>query len=92
MKTLQFNGESYEAQTIVKQADSIIGYNGNAEVFSFRGASDFTLFQLGLGQVYDIDADTELVSAITNSTTLEELKKALTGTNGNLARVKGKLK
>lgn len=38
------------------------------------------------------DPDAELATAITNATTLEELKKALTGTNGNLARVKGKLK
>lgn len=92
MKQLTFNGEIYEAERIVKQADSIIGYNGNDEVFSFKGISDFSQFQLGLGQVYDIDADTELVSAITNATTLDELKKALTGTNGRLARVVGKMK
>lgn len=38
------------------------------------------------------DPDVELATAITNATTLEELKKALLGYNGNLARVKGKMK
>lgn len=39
-----------------------------------------------------IDPDAELSAAITNATTLEELKKALTGTNGRLAKVVGKMK
>lgn len=39
-----------------------------------------------------VDADVELATAITNATTLEELKKALLGNNGNIARVKGKMK
>jgi hypothetical protein len=38
------------------------------------------------------DADAELTLAITNATTLDELKKALTGTNGKLAKVAGKMK
>lgn len=39
-----------------------------------------------------IDPDVELYTAITNATTLDELKKALTGTNGKLAKVVGKIK
>lgn len=38
------------------------------------------------------DPDVELAKAIQAATTLEELKKALIGTNGNKAKVKGELK
>lgn len=55
MKTLIFNNEEYQAERIVKTNTDIIGYNGNAEVFSFKGISDFSLFQLAEGQEWDID-------------------------------------
>jgi hypothetical protein len=55
MKILNFSGETYQAERIVKTDANIIGYNGNAEVFSFKGISDFSLFQLAEGQEWDID-------------------------------------
>lgn len=67
MKTLIFNNEEYQAERIVKTNTDIIGYNGNAEVFSFKGISDFSLFQLANGEVFDIDLSPE-----TRITALEE--------------------
>ena len=55
MKTLTVNNEEYQAERIVKTNASIIGYNGNTEVFAFRGISDFNQFQLAEGQEWDID-------------------------------------
>lgn len=55
MKTLTVNNEEYQAERIVKTNTSIIGYNGNTEVFGFRGISDFSKFQLAEGQEWDID-------------------------------------
>jgi len=46
MKTITFAGELYEAERIVKTADSISGYVGTDEVFCFRGISDFSGFEL----------------------------------------------
>lgn len=40
------HGETFEAQRIVKTADSIVGYNDQTEVFAFRGVSDFTAFDI----------------------------------------------
>lgn len=37
--------ETYTAERIVKNSDSAIGYSGTDEVFSFRGVSDFSLFE-----------------------------------------------
>jgi len=67
MKTLIFNNEEYQAERIVKTNTDIIGYNGNTEVFSFKGISDFSLFQLANGEVFDIDLSPE-----TRITALEE--------------------
>ena len=58
MKTLFFAGKDYKAEKIVKTKDSIIGYNGNVEVFSFKGISDFSHFQLEQGQEWDVDEKT----------------------------------
>lgn len=44
-KVIVFNKE-YVAERIVKTTNSIIGYNGEREVFAFRGISDFSLFQI----------------------------------------------
>ena len=55
MKKLLFNNETIKAEKIVKTSDSIIGYNGNSEVFVFRGVSDFSLFTLEEGQDWDIE-------------------------------------
>lgn len=61
MKNLLFNGESYEAEKIIKTNTSIIGYNGDTEVFAFRGISDFSLFELQDGE-YDVDRMEQLES------------------------------
>ncbi len=55
MKRLFAFGESYEAKKIVKTSDSIIGYNGDTEVFVFRGIKDWSQYQLADGQEWDID-------------------------------------
>jgi hypothetical protein len=60
MKTLTFMGEEYEAERIVKTNTDIIGYNGNSEVFSFKGISDFSLFQLAEGEIFDTDLSPEV--------------------------------
>jgi hypothetical protein len=59
MKTIYVNGEELQAERIVKTNTDIIGYNGNNEVFSFRGISDFSQFQLAEGESYDIDLSPE---------------------------------
>ncbi|MEC1744101.1 DUF4376 domain-containing protein [Schinkia azotoformans] len=46
MKKLLVNGEEFEAEQIVQNHDSIVGYNGQTEVFAFRGISDFSQFKL----------------------------------------------
>lgn len=46
MKKIVFAAKIYEAEKIIKTDASIIGYNGEIEVFSFKGISDFTGFQL----------------------------------------------
>lgn len=59
MKTLIFNNtERMEAEKIVKKGDSIIGYIGDNEVFSFRGISDWSLFAIEGGD-FDPDPDVE---------------------------------
>jgi hypothetical protein len=59
MKTIYVNGEELQAERIVKTDTDIIGYNGNNEVFSFRGISDFSQFQLAEGELYDTDLSPE---------------------------------
>lgn len=59
MKTLTVNGEQYQAEKIVKTSTSIVGYNGEQEVFAFRGINDFSQFQLEDGQDWDIDSELE---------------------------------
>lgn len=49
MRTLTVLGEQFEAERVVKTTDSIIGYNGQAEVFAFRGISDFSAFEIDGG-------------------------------------------
>lgn len=53
MKTLYFADQTYQAEEIVKTKDSIIGYVNGDKVFSIRGISDFSLFKLDEGQVFD---------------------------------------
>lgn len=45
-KTLIFNTEIFEAERVVKTDDAVIGYNGDNEIFSFRGVSEFSKFIL----------------------------------------------
>lgn len=63
MKKLIFNGEEYEAERIVKTNTDIIGYNGNQEVFAFRGISDFSQFTL-VECEFDIDEKTKMQNEI----------------------------
>lgn len=44
MKSLIFGSAEYVAEKIIKTDDSIIGYIGHTEVFSFRDVSDFSVF------------------------------------------------
>ena len=55
MKKLYHSGQVFEAERIVKTADSIIGYDGDAKVFAFRGIKDWSLFHLEHGQDWDVD-------------------------------------
>lgn len=55
MKTLFVNGETFEAEKIVKTNTSIVGYINGKEVFAFRGINDFSVFQLEEGQEWDMD-------------------------------------
>jgi hypothetical protein len=59
MKTIFISGEELQAERIIKTNTDIIGYNGNDEVFSFRGISDFSQFQLAEGEVFDTDLSPE---------------------------------
>ncbi|MNH83812.1 hypothetical protein D3C73_362160 [compost metagenome] len=56
MRALNFNGQKYEAEKIVKYSDSIVGYSAGTEVFAFRGVSDFSLFSIS-GSYDDPPAD-----------------------------------
>lgn len=60
MKTIIFNGEEWQAEKIIKSADSIIGKNDSKEVFSFRGINDFSLFSLEEGHDWDVDELTQI--------------------------------
>lgn len=60
MKTLIFNNQNFRAEKITKTSNSIVGYSGNTEVFSFRGISNFSLFALEVGQNYDL-SETEQI-------------------------------
>lgn len=47
-----------EAERIVKTFDSIIGYNSDSQVFCYNGISDWSQYQLGEGQDWDVDEQT----------------------------------
>lgn len=55
MKTLKFNEKEYKAEKIIKTSNAIIGQDtqGN-QIFTFRGVSDFSLFELEEGQNFDV--------------------------------------
>lgn len=55
MKQLIAFGEIYEAERIIKTTNSIVGYNGETEVFSFRGIKDWSQYRLAEGQQWDVD-------------------------------------
>lgn len=54
MKTLLAFGERLSADKIVKTADSVIGYTGSTEAFTFRGVRDFTRFALEGSAEWDL--------------------------------------
>lgn len=59
MKQLTFNEQDFEAERIVKFADSIIGFTSNVEVFAFRGISDFKGFALLNDAEFDMPEPTD---------------------------------
>jgi hypothetical protein len=64
IKVLNFNGEKYNAEKIVKTATDIIGKDiNNNVVFAFRGVSDFSLFTLDEGQTFDVEENLEETTA-----------------------------
>jgi len=72
MKTLLFNGETYEAEKIIKTDSDIIGYDlDDNVVFSFKGISDFTLFQLEEGQHWDIKINLEQENVLLKAQNIE---------------------
>ena len=46
MKRLKFLDDIFSAEVIVKLSNSIIGYNGELEVFAMRGITDFSGYEL----------------------------------------------
>lgn len=59
MKKLEFLGEFYEAERIVKEDNSITGYIDNLKVFSFQGITDFSLFKFD-DEDFDLDENSLL--------------------------------
>lgn len=57
MKRLYFLNEIYEAEKIIKKGDSIIGYNGDSEDFTFKGITNWSLFSIEGG--FDPDPEQE---------------------------------
>lgn len=97
MKTLNFNGEKFQAEKIIKTTTDITGQDTNSkEIFAFRGISNFAQFAIqnldGTATTFDTDADTDLDIAINSATTLDELKKALVGDllTGQKGKAKGR--
>lgn len=61
MKTLYVNGETYQAEKIIRTNTDILGFNSNSPtpIFAFRQIKDWTQFQLAEGQVFDTDLSPE---------------------------------
>jgi len=61
MKTLYVNGETYQAEKIIRTNTDILGFNstGQIPIFAFRQIKDWTQFQLAEGQVFDTDLSPE---------------------------------
>ncbi len=58
MKTLYVNGETYQAERIIRTNTDILGFNSTSPttpIFAFRQIKDWTQFQLAEGQEWDID-------------------------------------
>ena len=47
---LNYNGQRLEAEKIIKTSDSIIGYEGNIQIFAFEGVKDFSRFTITGGE------------------------------------------
>ncbi|WP_347722508.1 hypothetical protein [Lysinibacillus capsici] len=60
MRKLEFLGEFYEAERIVKEDNSITGYIDNLKVFSFQGITDFSLFKFDDEEIFDLDENSLL--------------------------------
>ena len=58
---LTYSNIQHEADKVVKTSDSIIGYIGDKEVFSFRGVSDFNVFSLEGGFYSEVLSDKERI-------------------------------
>lgn len=75
MKQLKFFDEVYNAERIIKTADSIAGYIGDTEVFAMRGVSDFTDYELVDGAEWDLSNESSILSELQEENT--SLKLAL---------------
>lgn len=90
------NGDLFRAQSVVEsdiERDKERMKSDTVEELTFQVMSDdeFDQYLESLPKPIIPDPDEELAEAITNATTLPELKAALLG-NGTLARVKGRAK
>jgi len=61
VKTLYVNGETYQAEKIIRTNTDILGFNSTSPtpIFAFRQIKDWTQFQLAEGQVFDTDLSPE---------------------------------
>lgn len=80
---VSFNGEKYSGNKIIKTLDSIIVLDGNIEVFTAKGITDFSLFKLEEGQTFDIPEPTTEEALIKDLATMKinNMKKDVMMTN-----------
>lgn len=102
MKTLIYNNDKkiqYNAEKIIKNVNTIIGYINDIEVFSFRGISDFDLFTLLDNEEFDAEDNTEKtllkqiadlkVENMKKDTTINNTLKALADLKLEVMNMKG---
>lgn len=70
---LTYSNIRHEADKVLKTEDSIIGYIGDKEVFSFRGVKNFDSFSLEGGFYSEVLTDKERIRQL--EIELNELKR-----------------
>lgn len=87
MKILLFDENEYEAEKIVKDIDSIRGYNSTGEeIFSFTGVTDFTLFSLKDGVEWDLPDPKPYVPKVIDDLTTGGHKDTLSAEQGKIIK------